>query len=174
MRIARMVCAVGIAVAISSLVLRSHAQADNLSANTRVVAFLRAYLNDPALGGHASTVSMKTIPAQGSGPEDIVAYVRGRHYCGSGGCRLLVLTPKGSPFNVLGETMIVQLPVEYLGTRTHRHADLAVFVAGGGILPGYFAKLVFDGYRYPLNPSMHPAQRIAKPQGQILFAAPVP
>jgi hypothetical protein len=54
MRIARMVCAVGIAVAISSLVLRSHAQADNLSANTRVVAFLRAYLNDPALGGHAS------------------------------------------------------------------------------------------------------------------------
>ncbi len=64
---------------------------------------------------------------------------------------------------------IVQLPVEYLHTITKGHADLAVHLAGGGIQPGLYAKLSFDGHRYPSNPSMPPAKPMIAPRGEILF-----
>jgi hypothetical protein len=35
--------------------------------------------------------------------------------------------------------------------------DLIVFVSGGGIQPGYYAVLPFDGKKYPENPTIEPA-----------------
>jgi hypothetical protein len=51
-----------------------------------------------------------------------------------------------------------QLPVEVLKTRHHGWRDISVLVAGGGIRPGYRARLAFDGTRYPSNPSVSPAR----------------
>lgn len=131
---------------------------------------LRTYLRDQIGGTDKTTrISVATIRDEKTRSEDIVVYVSGQMWCGSGGCRLLVLTPCGSEFRLIGSTTIVQLPVHYLGTTTHGHADLAVFVAGGGIEPGHYAKLAFDGRSYPPNPSMPPAKPIPTPHGEILF-----
>ncbi|MGB6985587.1 MAG: hypothetical protein WBD74_06365 [Candidatus Aquilonibacter sp.] len=116
-------------------------------------------------------MSIATIRDQGTGAEDVVVYVSGRMWCGSGGCSLLVLSPSDATFRVLGKMTIVQLPVQYLRTTTNGHADLVVLVAGGGILRPYYAKLAFDGRSYPSNPSIPPAQPIPTPHGEILFPA---
>jgi hypothetical protein len=48
--------------------------------------------------------------------------------------------------------------------------NLAVFVAGGGIMPGYFAELQFDGKSYPENPSIGPARPLKhKPKGRAII-----
>jgi hypothetical protein len=138
--------------------------------NAPVERFLRTYLRDQTGNIDNSTrVSIASIRDEGAAIDDIVVYVSGQGWCGSGGCRLFVLTPKDSTFRVLGKMTIVQLPVQYLRTTTNGHADLAVRVAGGGILHGHYAKLTFDGHTYPSNPSMPPAEPIPTPHGEILF-----
>ena len=47
---------------------------------------------------------------------------------------------------------------------------MIVFVAGGGILPGYYAELRFNGKTYPDNPTVKPAKQItSKPRGTVLI-----
>jgi len=54
--------------------------------------------------------------------------------------------------------------------RSHGWRNLIVFVAGGGILPGYYAELRFNGKTYPDNPTIKPAKRISgKPRGAVLI-----
>lgn len=92
--------------------------------------------------------------------DEAIVYLMGPFHCGSGGCDMWVLAPEGSTYRLVSDISIVQLPVRALATKSHGWHDLGVKVRGGGILPGYEARLSFNGKTYPENPSVAPAKRI--------------
>jgi len=54
--------------------------------------------------------------------------------------------------------------------RTHGWKNLIVFVAGGGILHGYYVELPFDGNTYPESASDKLAEEVkGQPQGVVLI-----
>ena len=58
------------------------------------------------------------------------------------------------------------------GELTKGWHNIAVRVQGGGITPGYFAELRFDGKTYPKNPSVPPARRLKdEPHGKAIIAS---
>jgi hypothetical protein len=93
------------------------------------------------------------------GARDVIVYFTGPR-CGTGGCGLLVLEPEGSSYRVITSTTIGWPPIRVLSSKTNGWHDLGIWVAGGGIQPGYEARLQFDGKTYPRNPSVAPASRI--------------
>lgn len=94
-----------------------------------------------------------------------LVYLVGPEFCGSGGCKLLILRRSGEAYSVLGDTTITRAPIRILRARTNGLPDIGVYVAGGGIMEGYEARLRFDGTRYPSNPSVPPAERINDAEG---------
>jgi len=61
-----------------------------------------------------------------------------------------------------GYATVVQQPIRVLDTKSSGWHDLGVWVQGGGIQPGYEARLLFNGKEYPSNPTVPPAQPLAK------------
>ena len=111
----------------------------------------------------------------GDGRPDAVVRWNGRRYCGSGGCGMEILERTSTGFRFRGAMTITQLPVEVLSSRTRGWRDISVLVAGGGILPGYRARLDFDGRRYPSNPSVPSGRRLpAGAHGKILIDEATP
>jgi hypothetical protein len=99
-------------------------------------------------------------------PEALVYARQGREgnrdisLCGSGGCDLIILSLTPNGYRVLSDIRVTRPPIRVLRTSTHGWHDLSVLVAGGGILPGYRARLRFDGKSYPTNRSVPPARPI--------------
>jgi hypothetical protein len=102
-----------------------------------------------------------------SRPEAIV-YVTGQDVCGSGGCNMYILQQRPSGFRMLARTTITRPPIAVLKTRTKGWRDVSVYVAGGGINPGYRAKLQFDGWKYLSNPSMAYAVERGTPERVVI------
>lgn len=129
--------------------------------------FLRAFVRaqSPPLGWERGTTYNVALARLGPGPElDAVVYIQGRFWCGSGGCPMLVLAPRGrSGWSLVSQTTIVWTPIAVLPSRSHGWRDLAVWVEGGGILPGYMALVPFDGHAYAPNPTVPPARKITHP-----------
>ena len=106
----------------------------------------------------------------GDGRDEAIAYVYGPEVCGSGGCETLIFTPDNSGYKMISRIAISRPPIIVLAKDSNGWRDLAVFVAGGGIIPGYFAELQFDGKNYPENPSVEPARPLkSKPEGNVLI-----
>jgi hypothetical protein len=127
-------------------------------------SFLRAYLWSN--GGRFATDDTLYLSARAPGANGrhplILVYLMGRFWCGSSGCTLLMLEGNRGQFKVVGRMTDVQLPVYTLQSSYHGFPDLAVRVRGGGETRGYYAKLTFDGNRYPLNPTVAPAVRLPR------------
>jgi hypothetical protein len=115
--------------------------------------------------------------------QQVIVYLIGRAWCGTSGCLTLILAPKDSSYTVITEIGIVQQPIRVLDAKSNGWHDLGVWVQGGGIQPGYEARLSFDGREYPSNPTVPPAQpltekvsgRIVVPQsgpGESLYPGP--
>ena len=134
--------------------------------------FLQKELTDPRFGTDTTTrFSSAIIKSNGITKEEIIIYISGRSWCGTGGCRLWILEPDGTSFKVIGEMIIVQLPIRVLRSISYGHFDIGVWVQGGGIQPGYEALLQFDGKSYPDNPSVTPARQLTeKVAGEVLIA----
>lgn len=86
--------------------------------------------------------------------------------CGSGGCDLYVLALTSTGYRQVADISLARPPIRVLPTITHGWHDLSVLVAGGGIIPGYRARLRFDGRGYPENPSVPPATRLQGSPGR--------
>jgi hypothetical protein len=101
---------------------------------------------------------------------------RGGGLCGSGGCELYVLSLKARPYRVITNISLTRPPIRVLATMAHGWRDLAVRVAGGGIVPGYEARLRFNGRTYPENPTVSPATHLGRPSGKVVIRMlpPVP
>jgi hypothetical protein len=112
----------------------------------------------------------RLVDLNGDGSPEAVVYLTGPYWCGSGGCTALILAPKGGSWRIVTRLTIVQLPVRVLSSTSHRWHDLAVWVQGGGIQPGYEALLRFNGRSYPSNPSVPPARRLRQgTQGEVII-----
>src|SRR5579864_4391303 len=90
-------------------------------------------------------------------PEAVVHFVN-QEWCGSGGCNTLILKPSGGSWRVVTNITITRPPIRVLSRSSHGWHNLAVWVQGGGIQPGYEAELRFDGKTYPRNPTVPPAR----------------
>ena len=138
-------------------------------------ASVRAWLRD-RLGPPPSVSEFNGPPRytlawadlNGDGQPEAIIYVSGPGWCGSGGCGMYILQKRGSGFRLRADTSITRTPIAVLTTRTHGWRDVSVLVVGGGILPGYRAKLQFDGWKYMSNPSMAYAVKGRPPQHTVI------
>jgi hypothetical protein len=111
-----------------------------------------------------------SVDLNSDGRPEIVVHVMGPMVCGSGGCNTLTFLKEGEGLRLVTDITITRPPIIAAGTKTHGWKDLIVFVSGGGILPGYHARLRFDGQSYPHNPTVEPAEPAKKPlRGNILI-----
>ena len=86
---------------------------------------------------------------------DVVVYLSGNVWCGSGGCTTLILERNKSSYRVIQKLTLARLPILVLPTKTDGWHDLAMPVAGGGVVSEYFEILRFDGKKYrPVTPSV--------------------
>lgn len=120
-------------------------------------AFLQKLLGTDA--NPDTRVSIAIVPLEGEQHNEVIAYVSGSMFCGSGGCNLIILDKRGSHITVIGNVTITRPPIRVLTTLSFGHPDLGVLVAGGGINKAYEARLRFDGKHYPRNPTVPPASK---------------
>jgi len=134
--------------------------------------FLLAYLKGPGFPDDKTTrFTAASADLNDDGKAELIIYITGRSWCGSGGCNLLILTPKDSTYAVVGELSITRPPIRMLTAKSNGWHDISVWVQGGGIRPGREAKLSFDGKTYPSNPSVPPAAPLTrKVAGKILIS----
>ena len=133
--------------------------------------FLQRYLGPKGPNADKTT---RYLPAfvrlSGGTRREVVVYITGQSWCGSGGCTTLVLAPERSSYEVVTKITITRLPIRLLSTESNGWHDIAVRVEGGGIQPGYEADLSFDGKRYPPNPSSPPARiSTGKEEGHVII-----
>lgn len=88
----------------------------------------------------------------GDGTPEVLVYLGGPMFCGTGGCNLVVLKRQDGDLIQVSETTVVQLPVGVLDSKSHGWRDLAVSVSGGGMTEGV-SRLRFTGRGYPANAS---------------------
>lgn len=128
---------------------------------------VRQFLVKQWVKGHIANASTYPLTAfdmafadlNGDGSEEAIVRVTAPDFCGSGGCDLYVLEPAGSGFKMRGAISIAQPPIRILPSKTRGWSDLGIWVAGGGVIHGYEARLRFNGVTYPLNPSMAPRSK---------------
>jgi hypothetical protein len=144
-------------LAVSCVGQQPRSSRDNLDGALK--GFLQKELQDLRLGADKTTrFTSATIRSDGTTKEEIVVYISGQSWCGSGGCRLWILEPDGASFKAIGEMTVVWPPIRVLRTMSHAQ-------------PGYEALMRFDGKSYPANPSIAPAKPLkAKVAGKVLIA----
>lgn len=117
-------------------------------------AFLQRHLEGAGPHDMQTRYSAAQVSLHGQA-YDVLVYILGARWCGSGGCFALLLERQGSSFRVINGFTLARLPIRILKTRSHGWHDIAMPVAGGG-LRWHLAVLRFNGHRYPGNPSMAP------------------
>ena len=137
--------------------------------------FLQKYLGEPYPPFERegpTRYSSVFVDLSDNGVADVIVYVSGRAWCGTGGCVMLILAHEGESYRVVTETTITRPPIRVLATKSNGWHDISVLVAGGGVQPGYEAELSFDGKTYPSNPSVLPARPLKKKvRGKIVMSA---
>jgi hypothetical protein len=128
--------------------------------------FLRRILRLPDLAAFKTA----EVDLKGDGRREIIAYPSDRRLCGSGGCTTFILAPSGASYRVMMRATVVWLPIRRLASSSHGWRDIGVMVGGGGITHPYEAALRFDGRRYPSNPTVPPAIRLRRVEGEVLLA----
>jgi hypothetical protein len=113
---------------------------------------------------------LKWFDLNGDGIPEAVVHVVGPHVCGTGGCDTHIFARRSGGYRLVSTVELSRPLVIASPRRTHGWRNLIVFVAGGGILPGYYAELRFNGRTYPDNPTVKPARRVrGKSRGAVLI-----
>jgi hypothetical protein len=139
------------------------------------MADLRAFLQEDA-GAPSDplnrdvTYRAAQVTLHGATPTFVV-YFTGSAICGSGGCSLEIYVWNGHTFEKLARTTVTRLPIRALDSQTNGWHDIGVFVQGLG-LPGYEARLRFNGMKYPSNPSLQPRSHHAPGKTVLSEATP--
>lgn len=110
------------------------------------------FLLDQLHGARTVLASVAQADLNGDGRPEVIAYVTGPEWCGSGGCRLMIATRTARGWRLVARTTVTRPPIRRLATRRRGWSDLAVGIGGGG-LPARTVRLRFDGARYPSNPT---------------------
>jgi hypothetical protein len=124
--------------------------------NERLRQFLRGYVGPAGEEARTTRYTAAFVDLRGDGSNEVIVYVSGPRWCGTGGCTMLILAPAGSSYRVVTKTTVTRLPIRVLDTKLNGWHDISV--VGGK--PLYEAELSFDGTTYPTNPSVAPASRV--------------
>jgi hypothetical protein len=141
---------------------------------------LKTFLMDHLLHNNSpdnrlARYSFSFVDLNDDGKPEVIVHISARDWCGSGGCTTLVLASTNASYRIVSEISISRLPIRVLTSKTNGWHDISVWVQGGGIQPGYEAKLTFDGSGYPENPTMPPAVHLIKqPAGEVVINIPDP
>jgi hypothetical protein len=149
----------------------SSSQTNETAAHANLKAFLQAYVTrSPWEADKTASYRAADVELDGDGVPEILVYLEGASWCGSGGCVALVLKRTTNSFKVVSHITISRMPIRVLTSTTNGWRDIAVWVQGGGILSGYEAKLPYNGVKYPGNPTAAPAQHLSSgAKGEILI-----
>lgn len=159
----------GMWAAAGFIALSSIAAAASAAEPAGVTAFIR--------DRHLTRYSVALVDLNGDNRSEALIYAmattRGdgqADLCGSGGCDLYVLSLTPTGYRLITNVSITRPPIRVLPSATHGWQDLGVWVVGGGLTAGYEARLRFDGYRYPSNPTVPPATRSKDKTGKTVIA----
>ena len=134
-------------------------------------AFLRAYVRSQSVeSGEPTRYAAAFVDLNGDRQAEVVVYLSGGGWCGSGGCTTLILKRNGDDFRVVTRITISRLPILILPTASHGWRDIIISVAGGGVEPGGEVALSFDSHTYPTNPTMPPAKPVVRARGRVLIS----
>ena len=114
------------------------------------------------LGSDAFSYAYNFVNLKGAEAREVLVYLPGSDYCGSGGCTSLVLEKHALEYRLISRLSLTRAPIIVSSHRTNGWNDLIVFVSGGGIHGGYYSVLAFDGQKYPENPTTAPATRLRR------------
>lgn len=156
------------APAMASLAAQStlaiQAKADSLTtldassaANPKVEAALQRYFELHRTTPKGERYQWWEYDLNGNGVAELLVYV---NWCGSGGCTLLTFEQQGDHHRFVSRTTLVHSPVMISANSHNGWQDLLLQISGGGANPGIVA-LRYDGFSYPLNPSIQP--RLSQP-----------
>ena len=137
---------------------QTQAQARHTDASASLAAFLKSRFGPDGVASYR----VGSVRLHAGSDEQVIVYLEGNGWCGTGGCTMLILEPQSSSFKIINKITIVNLPIRVLSSTTNGWHDISVFVEGGGIQPGYEARLAFNGKKYPSNPSAPPAVPLKK------------
>lgn len=98
---------------------------------------------------------------------DLVVYVSGPRYCGTGGCGAFIFEdktvhPAKPEYSLLSRIRPARLPITVLQSSHNGWADVGVAVAGGGVMTSYTGALTFDGTSYNSNPTLGDVPYVSK------------
>jgi hypothetical protein len=91
------------------------------------------------------------VDLNGDGRPEVIVYLFGTYTCGTGGCDTLIFRQTGEGYELVADISLTRNPIIVSEHKTNGWNDLIIMVAGGGIQPGYYAVLPFDGKTYPDN-----------------------
>jgi hypothetical protein len=121
------------------------------SSNGAIDAAVRTWVK----AGPQPSFTYALVDLDDDGILDAVVLVNDPHYCGSGGCTLVVLAGTAIGFDVVSASTVTRGPISVLSAKQYKWHTLAVHVAGGGVSPAVVL-LRYDGHRYPGNPTSQP------------------
>jgi heat shock protein HslJ len=87
------------------------------------------------------------VDLNGDTQEEVLAYVSGRDFCGTGGCPLLLLGRDAKGYKVINSFPVSRLPVTVSPQRTGGWNNLVRLESGGGA-PASYVTHAFDGTHY--------------------------
>jgi hypothetical protein len=135
--------------------------------------FLRNYLGKPYPPSEQqwpTRYSSALVDLKDDGTKEVIVYITGGGWCGTGGCVTLILAPEGTTYRVVTKATVTRLPIRVLPTKSNGWHDVSVVARTSGTEPLYEAILPFDGKTYPNNPTVPPAHRLdGEDRGRIVI-----
>jgi hypothetical protein len=132
--------------------------------------FLQKYLKEPHSYFDETTRYFPAfVDLNGDGTQEVIVYVTGEGWCGTGGCTMLILARKDSSYRVITTVPATRPPIRVLEDTSNGWHSIAEWSVGGSPEPGYEAELCFDGKTYRYNRSVTPARQLTrKAAGKIV------
>ena len=114
-------------------------------------AFLVGYVESKRPIANETRYERGFVDLNGDGVDEVVVYLEGRHWCGTGGCLLLVLTRTGDSYRLVAQVPATRPPIRALTEKSHGWRTLTMWVSGGGVYQGYEGAIPFNGVTYPVS-----------------------
>ena len=99
------------------------------------------------IDGRGARYVYSRIDLNDDGRDEVLVYLLGSIYCGTGGCNLMLFTDTGDGLSLVNDFPISRVPVTVSAERSNGWKNLIRPESGGGIPPSYVTH-VFDGERY--------------------------
>jgi hypothetical protein len=97
--------------------------------------------------GQTARYLYNRVDLDDDGRDEAVVYLLGTHFCGTGGCSLVILRPTENGLAVVNNFPASEVPLVVKRHASNGWRDLVRLTAGGGAEPAYHL-LQFDGERY--------------------------